>query len=258
MTTWASYPYEGSVVLVTGGGSGIGRAIVRAFLQQGAIVALAGRAPDSLEGSVIGFPAERWFILPVDLAAYGAPSRVVADVLDRFGKLDVVIASAGISEPSKIDNLDLEGWARQRRINLDSVVELASASVAPLTASAGNFLAISSIAGLRGDWGMFAYNATKAAVNVLMQALALDLGATGVRVNAIAPGFTETRLTRERLDDPDFRARLLDRIALGRVAQPEDIAKAALFLCSPDAGYITGAVVPVDGGVSASSGTPRS
>ena len=104
---------------------------------------------------------------------------------------------------------------------------------------------------------MFAYNATKAAVNVMMQGLALDLGPYGVRVNALAPGFTLSRLTEERLSDPAFRARLLDRIALGRVAEPDDIARAALFLCSPDAGYITGAVVPVDGGVSASTGTPR-
>ena len=104
---------------------------------------------------------------------------------------------------------------------------------------------------------MFAYNAIKAAVNVMMQALALDLGVQGIRVYALAPGFTESRLTQSRLGDPEFRARLLDRIALNRVATPQDIANAALFLCNPHAGYITGAIVPVDGGVSASPGTPR-
>jgi meso-butanediol dehydrogenase/(S,S)-butanediol dehydrogenase/diacetyl reductase len=118
-------------------------------------------------------------------------------------------------------------------------------------------VAISSIAGLRGDWGMFAYNATKGAVNALVQSLALDLGADGVRVNAIAPAFTHSRLTEERLDDPEFLGRLLDRVALGRVAEPEDIARVALFLASPDAGYITGAIIPVDGGTTASTGTPR-
>lgn len=104
---------------------------------------------------------------------------------------------------------------------------------------------------------MFAYIATKGAVNLLVQSLALDLGASGVRVNAIAPGFTLSRLTQERLSDPQFRARLLDRVALAREGQPDDIARTALFLCSADADYITGTVIPVGGGVSASNGAPR-
>jgi meso-butanediol dehydrogenase/(S,S)-butanediol dehydrogenase/diacetyl reductase len=116
---------------------------------------------------------------------------------------------------------------------------------------------VSSIAGLGGDWNQFAYNATKGAVNALVQSLALDLGRDGVRVNAVAPAFTVSRLTEERLSDPHFKERLLDRIALDRVAQPEDIARAVLFLASPDAGYITGVILPVDGGTSASTGTPR-
>lgn len=254
---WARYPYDGQVVLVTGGGSGIGRAIARAFAEQGASVVVAGRRADALAESVAGLPADRVHTVAVDLAQEGAAADVVTEAVTRFGRLDVVVASAGTSEPTDITDLDLASWQRQRQINLDSIVELAAACVPPLRDSRGNLLAITSIAGLRGDWGMFAYNATKAGVNVMMQALALDLGRHGVRVNALAPGFTRTRLTQERLDDPEFTGRLLDRIALGRVADPDDIATAALFLCSPDAGYITGAIVPVDGGVSASSGTPR-
>jgi len=113
------------------------------------------------------------------------------------------------------------------------------------------------VAGLGGDWGQFAYNATKGAVNALIQSLALDLGRHGVRVNAIAPAFTSTRQTQSRLDDPEFLAALLDRVALNAVATPADIARAALFLASPDASYITGVILPVDGGTTASSGTPR-
>ncbi|WP_194396387.1 SDR family NAD(P)-dependent oxidoreductase [Microbacterium atlanticum] len=258
MTAWASYPYQDRVVLVTGGGTGIGRAIVRSFLEQGASVAAVGRTRAALDEAVADFPAERVHVIVADLAESAAPADAVAETVARFGRLDVVVASAGTSEGSDIHDLDIAVWERQRAINLDSVIALAAASVPHLTQTAGNLLAISSIAGLRGDWGMFAYNATKAAVNVMMQALALDLGAVGVRVNALAPGFTASRLTQERLDDPEFRERLLDRVAIGRVADPEDIAKVALFLCSPDAGYMTGAIVPVDGGVSASSGTPRS
>jgi len=144
-----------------------------------------------------------------------------------------------------------------RSVNLDAVIRLARLSIPLLRASSGAFLAISSIAGLRGDWNQFAYNATKAGLNAFVQSLALDLGAAGVRVNAIAPAFTLSQLTQERLDDPEFTRRLMDRVALDRVAYPEDIARAALFLASPDAAYITGVILPVDGGTSASSGTPR-
>jgi NAD(P)-dependent dehydrogenase (short-subunit alcohol dehydrogenase family) len=101
------------------------------------------------------------------------------------------------------------------------------------------------------------HNATKGAVNALVQSMALDLGRDGVRVNAIAPAFTATRQTQERLDDPVFRSALHDRLALDRAADPEDVARAALFLASPDAAYITGVVLPVDGGTTASVGTPR-
>ncbi|AZG47541.1 SDR family NAD(P)-dependent oxidoreductase [Gordonia insulae] len=255
MITTVIYPFSDSVVLVTGAGTGIGRSVARAFLEQGARVAVTGRSATSLHEAVSGFPAEQALVHPTDLAQDGAPAGAVAAAAARFGKLDAVVASAGTSEPSRIG--DLSSWERLRRINLDAMVALADASVPHLRRTRGSFLAISSIAGLRGDWGMFGYNATKAAVNALMQSLALDLGADGVRVNALAPGFTRSRLTEERLSDDDFYDRLMDRTALRRVADPEDIARAALFLCSPDASYITGAIIPVDGGVSASSGTPR-
>lgn len=257
MIAWATYPYGGTVVLVTGGGTGIGRAIARAFLEQGASVAVAGRTRSALDEVGSGFPADRTLVIPADFTVEGAADAAVAAVLARFGRLDVVVANAGSSEPSHVDTFDDAAWERLRSINLDSVLRLARASVGPLRATRGNIVAISSIAGLRGDWGGYAYGATKAAVNVIVQGLALDLGADGVRVNAIAPAFTVSRLTQERLDDHEFLDRLLDRVALDRVALPDDIARVVLFVASPDAAYITGAIIPVDGGTSASSGTPR-
>lgn len=257
MITWANYPYRGQVVLVTGAGTGIGRATARAFLEQGASVAVLGRHPEPLQETVASFDGERTQVLVVDVTDASLLESTVNSVTERFGRLDVVVANAGTSEPSRIDTFGDDAWKHLRAVNLDAVISLARLTVPALRATRGNFVAISSIAGLRGDWGQFAYNATKAAVNALVQSLALDLGADGVRVNAIAPAFTVSRLTQERLDDPAFSRRLLERVALGRVAQPEDIARAVLFVASPDAGYITGTVLPVDGGTSASSGTPR-
>ncbi|SJM65153.1 SDR family NAD(P)-dependent oxidoreductase [Gulosibacter sp. 10] len=257
MTTWARYPYEGRAVLITGGGSGIGRAIARAFLEQGATVAVCGRRREPLEETLAGAEAGRGIALVGDMAEADEIERVVGEAREALGGIDVVIANAGLSEPGTIEDLDEASWERMRSINLDGLIRLARATVGELRRTSGAFIAVSSIAGLGGDWNQTGYNATKGAVNTLVQSMALDLGRDGVRVNAIAPGFTTTKQTRERLEDPVFWERLRDRLALDRAGVPEDVAKAALFLASPDASYITGAVLPVDGGVTASCGTPR-
>lgn len=248
---------EGSVALVTGAGSGIGRAIARAFLEQGADVALAGRRAEPLAETVHGFPAERFEIFPGDMSEAVSVDALVARTMERWGRVDTVVANAGLSEPGTIEELDEASWTRMRSINLDGLIALARACVAPLRASKGSFIGISSIAGLGGDWNQAGYNATKGAGNALVQAMALDLGRDGIRVNAVAPGFTRTVQTAERLGDPAFWGKLRDRLALERAATPEDIARAVLFLASADASYITGVVLPVDGGVSAANGSPR-
>lgn len=257
MIAWASYPYEGTVVIVTGAGSGIGRAVARAFLEQGASVAVAGRRRGPLRETVEGFADDRWLIADVDLSTEQGVAELVAAAARRWSGIDVVIANAGTSEPGTIDDLDAEAWQRMRSVNVDGVILLARAAMPHLRARRGTLIAMSSVAGFGGDWRQAGYNATKGAVNALVQSMALDEGRAGVRVNAIAPAFTRSALTQERLDDPEFSAALFDRLALDRVAEPEDVARAALFLASPDAGYITGVILPVDGGTTASTGTPR-
>lgn len=257
MIAWARYPYNGTRVLVTGGGSGIGRAITRAFLEQGARVAVAGRHADALNETVGEFPAGSTLVIEGDMAVRGEVEAAVAQVAEAWGGIDVVIANAGLSEAGTIDELSDESWQRMRSLNVDGMIYLARASVPRLRETRGSFTAISSIAGFGGDWSQVGYNATKGAVNSLVQSMALDLGRDGVRVNAIAPAFTATRQTQERLDDPAFWSALRDRLALDRPATPDDVARAALFLASPDAAYITGVILPVDGGTTASTGTPR-
>ncbi|UFS59172.1 SDR family NAD(P)-dependent oxidoreductase [Subtercola endophyticus] len=257
MIAWARYPYNGSRVLVTGGGSGIGRAIARAFLEQGARVAISGRHADALRETVAEFPVDSTLVLEGDMAVRSDVEECVAAAAAVWGGIDIVVANAGLSEAGTIDELTDESWQRMRSLNVDGMIYLARASVRWLRESRGSFTAISSIGGLGGDWRQVGYNATKGAVNTLVQSLALDLGRDGVRVNAIAPAFTATRQTQERLDDPVFWSALRDRLALDRPATPDDVARAALFLASPDAAYITGVILPVDGGTTASSGTPR-
>lgn len=257
MIAWARYPYDGTTVLVTGAGSGIGRAIARAFLEQGARVLVTGRNAAPLAETVADFPAERVAVVAGDMSVSDDIGAAVEHLVDRWDRLDVVVANAGLSMPGTVDTLDEVVWERMRSINLDGLIRLARAGMPYLRASRGTFLAISSASGLGGDWNQAGYNATKGAVNALVQSMALDAGRDGVRVNAIAPGFTATRQTQERLDNPTFWAALRDRLALDRAADPDDIARAALFLASPDASYITGVVLPVDGGTTASVGTPR-
>lgn len=252
---WAQYPYSGRVVLVTGGGSGIGRAIARAFLSQGAAVAVAGRRRESLVQTVEGY--QNASVHAADMSTTEGVDRVLDEVAAAHGRIDIVVANAGLSLPGTIEDLDPDSWVRMRSINLDGLILLARAAVPWLRASRGVLLATSSIAGLGGDWNQTGYNATKAAVNALVECMALDLGCDGIRVNAIAPGFIATAQTQDRLDDPDFWGALDDRLGIPRAGRPEDIARAALFLCSPDASYITGVVLPVDGGITAACGTPR-
>ncbi|GAA4195236.1 SDR family oxidoreductase [Microbacterium oryzae] len=254
--TWARYPYDGTRVLVTGAGTGIGAAITRAFLEQGARVALIGRTRATLEETAAVAPS-RALVVVADVATRQGVESAVAEVLAAWGGLDVVIANAGLSEHGAISDLDDASWERMRSLNLDGTLFLARASMPHLRDARGTFLAITSIAGLGGDWAQPGYSATKAAVNALVQTMAIDEGRSGVRVNAIAPGFTRTAQTAERLDDPAFHAHLVDRLALDRAAEPAEVAAAALFLASPDASYITGAILPVDGGTTASIGTPR-
>ncbi len=257
MPSSCSFDFTGSVVLVTGGGSGIGLAITRAFLDAGATVAVTGRRPDRLEQALAGHPAERTAALPADVSDGAQVTRLVAEVVERFGRLDVVVSNAAGYESGPLTELADDAWERLRATNVDAFFHLAKAALPHLATSGGNLVAVSSVSGERGDWGQAAYNATKAAISNFVRSLALDWGADGVRLNAVAPAFTLTELTEGMGRDEESLAPFVNRIPLGRPGQPEDVAPVVLFLASEAAGYVTGAVVPVDGGTSASTGQPH-
>lgn len=252
----ARFDFTGSTVLVTGAGSGIGAAITAAFLDAGADVAVVGRRREPLE-AVVADHRERTAVLTADLGSSAEVEQVVAEAVERFGALDVVVACAGAYAGGAITELDDGAWARMRATNVDGTVFLARAVAPHLVASRGNLVAVSSVSGERGDWGQAGYNATKAAMTVLVRSLALDWGADGVRANVVAPAMTATAMTGVEDVDDEALAPARERVALGRIAVPEDIAGAVLFLASDAAAYVTGAVLAVDGGTSASTGQAR-
>lgn len=250
-----SYAFEGKTVLVTGGGSGIGRAIARAFLDNGALVAVVGRRRDKLEETLAGRDPDRVLALAADIADPAQAAVVVDAVVERFGGLDVFVNNAARYLNKPFVEMTGEEWDDLRRTNVDAFVYLAQRALPELERTGGNLVAVGSVSGMRGDWGQSGYNATKALVMNFVQSLALDYGSRGVRINSVAPAFTRTEATAGVPDEA--LGPFVNRIALGRPGEPEDIAPAVLFLASADAGYITGATLTVDGGTTASTGQPN-
>jgi meso-butanediol dehydrogenase/(S,S)-butanediol dehydrogenase/diacetyl reductase len=247
------YAFDDKVVLVTGGGSGIGQAVARAFLDNGAKVAVVGRRKERLD-ETLAAAGDRGLAVAADIADPAEAARVVDDVVAHFGRLDVFVNNAATYVAKPFTELTADEWAALQRTNVDAFFHLAQRALPELERTGGNVVAVGSVSGLRGDWGQSGYNATKAAVMNLVQSLALDYGPKGVRLNAVAPAFTVTDATAGAAEIPAVRDAAVNRVALGRLGQPDDIAPAVLFLASDDARYVTGAFLAVDGGTTASTG----
>jgi meso-butanediol dehydrogenase/(S,S)-butanediol dehydrogenase/diacetyl reductase len=247
--------FTGKTVIVTGASSGIGAATAQRFSAEGANVVLAARS-DRLAGVAGALPAERTLAVTTDIGVRAEVDALIAAAVSRFGAIDVLVNNAGVAVGGALADVTDEAWDEVMRVNVSGVFYAARAAMPHLSAAGGSMINVSSVSGLGGDWGMSPYNASKGAVSNFTRALALDASRTGVRVNAVAPSLTRSEMAAGVIANDALRAKFMERIPLGRVCEPEEVAAVIAFLASEDAGFVNGAVVPVDGGVGASNGQP--
>ena len=248
--------FHGKVVIVTGAASGIGEATARRFVAEGAKVALIDRDEASLEKVAKSLPTDQVMVQAADVSDSRAVDGMIATVVGRFGRLDVIVNNAGVHEGGDPVSITDEKWRKVMSTDIDGVFYGCRAALPHLEKTKGSIVNTASVSGTGGDWGMSPYNAAKGAVVNLTRALALDLGKKGIRVNAVCPSLTRTGMTEDMMDDKKLLAKFAERIPLGRVCEPQEVAAVIAFLASDDASFMTGANVAVDGGVSASNGQP--
>lgn len=241
---------DGKTALVTGAGSGIGKCIAETYAREGARVALAdidGEAAKSAARAI----GNNAIALRVDVSKKADIDGVVGETVAAFGALDILVNNAGVTHINKpMLEIDEAEYDRIFAINVKGIF-FACQAVVPVFRQRGSgvIINIGSTAGLRPRPGLSAYNATKGAVHVLTKSLAVELAPDGIRVCAIAPVATETPLLPSFLGPaPGMREKFIATIPLGRLALPQDVADAALFLASAEAKFITGNIMEVDGG----------
>ena len=238
--------------LVTGGTRGIGRAIVKMLADAGARVAFTYRSStDAAEALVEELEAAGAEALSLqgDVAAFDTAQAHVDAVLERWDTLDVLVNNAGITRDGLMLRLTEEDWDDVIDTNLKGVFNYAKAAYRPMMGQrSGTIVNISSVVGTSGNAGQTNYAASKSGIVGFSKSLAKELGGRNVRVNVVAPGYVQTDMTDELSDDA--RDSILDAVPLDRLAEPDDVAQAVLYLASPAAAYITGHVLHVDGGLS--------
>jgi 3-oxoacyl-[acyl-carrier protein] reductase len=242
---------EGQVALVTGGGRGIGSATVRALAREGAAVAVNySRSREEAEAvaSRIREAGGRAVAIQADVSDAGQAERLIEETCAQLGRLDVLVNDAGITRDNLLLRMGEAEWDAVLDVNLKGTFLCTKAALRPmLRQKGGRIVNVTSVVGISGQAGQANYAASKAGIIGFTRSVAREVASRGILVNAVAPGYIETQMT-DALP-AERRELLLRQIPLGRIGQPEDVAGVILFLCSPQASYITGQVLVVDGGL---------
>jgi 3-oxoacyl-[acyl-carrier protein] reductase len=239
------------VILITGSAQGIGRAIALRFAKAGAKIALNDieAQKENLEKvkkeiEELGTEAKYYF---ADVSKYEEVERMVKEIEKDFGKLDVLVNNAGIIKDRTLAKMTLDEWRAVIDVNLTGTFNCTKAALPLIVANQGCIINISSIVGERGNFGQTNYSASKAGIIGFTKSLAKELGRFGVRVNAVSPGFIETKIVESVPENIKLAVKQLT--ALGRFGKPEEVANVVFFLATEEASFITGEIIHVDGGL---------
>ncbi|MEZ5999463.1 SDR family NAD(P)-dependent oxidoreductase [Hyphomonas sp.] len=244
---------SGRGALVTGASRGIGYAIAESLAREGANVCIWSRQPEGNDTAVASLRKSGHDVsgLICDVSSEPQVRNAMVTTVSRLGRLDICVACAGVAQatPTPVADLDIEVWREVFRANTESTLFTAKYAVPHLIASdQGKLVLLSSVASRLGIPTRSAYSASKAAIEAIARSFAAELASTNVQVNAIAPGYIETDMTREA--GPSLAQFFQERVPGGRLGTPRDIAEAAVFLASDSANYLTGQVLTIDGGFS--------
>lgn len=248
----------GKAALITGGGTGIGKAIALAFAREGAKVAVAGRRKEKLAETLGEMKklGSKGLAVVCDVSKAKDAERAVHETAKVFGKMNVLVNNAGVLQVSTIEGIDEESWDRLMEINLKGPYLMCRAALPEFRkAGGGAIVNVGSVLGLVAMKDRAAYCASKGGLTLLTKAMALDHAHENVRSNCICPSIVETELVKGLFAASEagkaLRKTRIGQIPLGRMGQPEDVAEMAVFLASEESSWLTGAAIPLDGGLSA-------
>ena len=239
------------IAIITGGGSGIGKAIAVAFVREGASVVIAGRDSIKLEAAVRAISAD-CLAVAADVSNPTDAQKLVAAAMDRFKRIDILVNNAAVLLPGTAESLSEQDFDQTFNINVRGLWLLSRAVLPHMRASGGgSIINIGSVLSMVGARNRVAYSASKGAVLAMTKSMALDHATESIRVNCICPGIVETEMVARFNTDEDARRQRLALHPAGRFGQTQDVASAAVFLASDESAWITGTAFPVDGGYSA-------
>jgi NAD(P)-dependent dehydrogenase (short-subunit alcohol dehydrogenase family) len=237
------------IAIVTGGGSGLGFAISQKFVENGITTIIAGRDLNKLNTAKEKLGA-LCHAKACDVSNLASVPAFIQEVINEFGQIDILVNNAGINQKKEFTEVTDEEFQNIITTNVSAVFTISREVVKfMLTKNAGCIINISSMAAQYGLPKVIAYSASKTAIDGMTRAMAVELSPKGIRVNAIAPGFIYSAMTEKALNsDPERKAKVFGRTPMGHMGEPEDIGNAALYLASDGAKYVTGVILPVDGG----------